>query len=79
MDLLKEIPARVRQWIYIVYGLVGLIVGAIAVAYAAVDAAAPDWFRITLAVYALVGPAVGVTAGSNVIPAGPNPTPPGDI
>ena len=66
MDLLKLIPPNVRRWVYAIYGLVGLILGAISAAYGALGDSAPDWLRIVLAVYAFVGTAIGATAGSNV-------------
>ena len=70
--LTGAISAPVREKLYLVYTLVGLVIGAIQVAYAATDGTPqPDWLTIALAVYAYVGIALGATAASNT-----NPTPP---
>lgn len=66
-DLSKVITsARVRRIIYTVY-VVGIIVlGALQVAYAALDGVAtPDWLAVGLAVAAYLGIPVGTLAAIN--------------
>lgn len=64
--LIDLLTPGARKILYAVYGLIGLAVGAIQVAYGAVSATTPGWFKIALAVYAFVGTAIGAVAASNV-------------
>lgn len=64
MNPLTSIPPKVRKVLYLVYGVVGLVLGAFQVA--GVDAVGPVDVSTALAVYAYVGVALGFTAGSNV-------------
>ena len=66
MNLLSEIPARVRKIIYVTFTLIGVAFGATQVAYASVEGASqPDWLTVALVVYAYIGTALGLTAASN--------------
>ncbi|MEP7091205.1 MAG: hypothetical protein ABI776_13990 [Nocardioidaceae bacterium] len=58
-----------RKSAYAVYAAIGLLVGCIQVGYGSLDAATPAWLKVTLAIYAFIGTAIGATAASNVKPA----------
>lgn len=64
MNLLAEYP-QIRKPLYALYALLGIVVGAIQVAYVAADAGQPTWLTVSLAVYGFVGTAFGLTAASN--------------
>lgn len=65
MSILTDIlPPQYRKVLYVVYALVGLILGAYQVVVE------PAWLTDALAVYAFVGAALGLTAGANVAPRG---------
>lgn len=66
MNPLTMIPDAIRKGIYVGYFVVGVLIGAVQVAYTAVNAIQPDWLTISLQVYAYVGIALGLTAASNV-------------
>lgn len=54
---------NVRKVIYGIYIVVGVILGAIQVAFAAIEGAGqPDWLTVTLAVYAFLSVPVGSLA-----------------
>lgn len=61
---LQLIPASVRRWLYLAYGLAGLILGACQVAD--VEHFGPIVTDTALEVLAYVGLALGFTAASNV-------------
>jgi protein-S-isoprenylcysteine O-methyltransferase Ste14 len=64
--LIKEyMPARWRKSIYAAYAIVGVLIGAIQVGFAAADIGQPGWLTVALAVYAFVGGAIGLTAKSH--------------
>jgi protein-S-isoprenylcysteine O-methyltransferase Ste14 len=64
--IIKEhLPATWRRWIYAAYAIIGVIIGATQVGFAAAELAQPVWLTVTLAVYAFVGGAVGLTATSH--------------
>lgn len=70
MNILKDLfGEQVRRTIYLVYALVGIVLGAIQVAFATASVDQPAWFMITFAVYAYLGVALGLTAFSNTQPA----------
>lgn len=52
----------VRRYVYAAYALVGIVLGAIQVAYGVTE---PQWLTVSLAVYAFLGTALGLTAASN--------------
>lgn len=60
--LIEIIPAHARKYVYAIYALIGLILGAWSVAET------PGWLVTALAVYAFVGTALGLTAASNTQP-----------
>jgi hypothetical protein len=64
MTQLESYP-HVRKPFYAAYALLGIVVGAIQVAYVAADAGQPTWLTVCLAVYGFIGTAFGVTAASN--------------
>ena len=57
------LPAKARKYVYAVYALVGVALGAIQVGYGVTE---PQWLTVSLAVYAFLGAALGLTAASNV-------------
>jgi hypothetical protein len=65
-DLLTSIPAGTRRWVYTTFSLLGVVLGAIQVAYGTATAGQPAWLTTALAVYAFVGGALGLTARANV-------------
>lgn len=65
------IPAIVRGPIYAVYAVLGVIVGAVQVAYLAIPGDDPLWLTVTGAVYLFLGGAIGYAAATNT-PAAPS-------
>jgi len=61
---LSSIPPQVRRWLYVIYALVGLLLGACQVAGA--DTIFGADVTTCLAVLAYVGTALGLTAASNM-------------
>lgn len=59
MNVLQNIPVKVRRWVYSLYSLAGVAVGALAVADVQVGKA-PD-------VLAYLGVALGITAATNAV------------
>lgn len=83
VSVLQNIPAVWRQRIYAVFVTIGVILGAIQVGIASLNAGGqPDWLTAALVVYAYLGTALGFTAAVNVTsasvpkPAPDNPPPP---
>ena len=73
-NFLRDIvSAEKRKWIYGVYSLVGLLLGCVQAGLGAVDAGTPDFLKVSLAVYAFLGTAIGATAASNTVPPTPEP------
>lgn len=65
--LTDVIPAKARKYVYALWALVGLVLGAIQVYVAAQpDPTQPGWLNGALAVFAFVSTAIGATAASNV-------------
>lgn len=60
------LPAAVRFKAYIVYAILGLILGAVQVGYASADAGQPLWLTVAFPVFAFLGAGFGFTAGANV-------------
>lgn len=74
MNPLTQIPALYRKYIYTGYSAIGVVLGAIQVAYLAVPGGQqPTWLTVTMVVMGYLGTALGITAASNV---GPQDTPP---
>lgn len=59
------LPPNVRKPAYSIYALLGVVIGATQVGYSAAEAGQPTWLTVTLAVYAFVGGALGLTAAKN--------------
>ena len=56
------IPASARRAVYATTALVGVLLGAVQVAYGAAEAGQPTWLTVALAVFAFLSGAVGFTA-----------------
>ena len=56
---------RARTIVYAVIGAVSLAVGAFQVGYAALDAPAPDWLTVALAVVPFLAAGLGYTAATH--------------
>jgi hypothetical protein len=56
----------VRQKIYFIYALIGVVFGAIQVIYSSLQTGQPPWLVAALAVFAFIGGPLGFTAASNV-------------
>lgn len=54
------LPASVRRYVYALWALIGLVLGAVQA-----FGSDPSWLPGALAVYAFVSTAIGVTAASN--------------
>lgn len=69
-DFLDDIiPAAARKKVYAVFALIGVILGAVQVAYASIASSGqPAWLTAALAVYAFLGGALGLTARANTDP-----------
>lgn len=64
--LVNFLTPNLRQGIYVVYALIGLVLGAIQVGLSAAAQGQPTWLTVALAVFAFIGTALGATAASNV-------------
>ena len=69
------LPPAARASIYYGFAVVGVALGATQVGFAAANAGQPTWLTVALAVYAFVGPALGLTAASNTPTGGDEPVP----
>ena len=65
MNISSYIPASFRKPLYGAFAVIGVIIGAIQVGFAAAEAGNPLWLNITLAVFPFVAGAVGFTASAN--------------
>ena len=65
MSPFTNIPPKVRNTLYLVSALVGLILGATQVGYQAAEAGFPTWLKVALSVYAFVAGVLGLTASAN--------------
>lgn len=60
------VPASARRKVYATFALLGVLLGAIQVGFAAVATGdQPAWLTASLAVYAFLGGALGLTARAN--------------
>lgn len=55
----------IRSKVYAVYAVLGLVLGATQVGFAAAETGQPVWLTVALAVYAFVGGALGFVAQAN--------------
>jgi len=62
------IPAKYRGTVYAVYGILGVVLGAVQVGYGAVDVGTPTWLKVALAVFTFLGGAIGYTALAHTTP-----------
>ncbi|WP_122262254.1 hypothetical protein [Ornithinimicrobium cerasi] len=58
-------PAKVRVYVYAVLGVLSLAVGATQVGYAAINAPAPEWLTVALAVVPFLAAGLGYTAATH--------------
>lgn len=66
MNPFTAIPPKVRQWLYLAYGVVGLVFASVITYTTAVGDAVPEWVAGSSAVLVVVGTALGFTAASNI-------------
>lgn len=72
--MLKDIiPAQSRKKVYAAVALIGFILGAIQVGYAAAEVGQPVWLVVAFAVYGFTAAATGAAAAGNT-PAPDDPT-----
>jgi len=64
-EIVNSNPA-LRKRLYVVYAVVGLVLGSTQVGFSAAEAGQPVWLTVALAVYAYVGVAFGFAAQSKV-------------
>jgi uncharacterized membrane protein len=64
--LVGVLPAAIRQRIYVIYAVLGFLLGGVQVGWSAAGGGQPTWLTVVLAVFAFVGSALGVTAASNM-------------
>lgn len=62
------VPASQRRRVYAIFGLIGLIAGAVQIAFLAMDPNLPLWLNITIAVYNFLALPMGALASSNATP-----------
>lgn len=65
-EFLQAIPEKYRNIFYAVFGLLGVVLGATAVGFAAAGVAIPVWFKVATAVYAFLGGPTALTARANL-------------
>jgi hypothetical protein len=65
-ELLQAIPEKYRNLFYLLFGLVGVLLGATAVGFATAGVAIPVWFKVASAVYAFLGGPTALTARANL-------------
>lgn len=65
-ELLQAIPEKYRGVAYAVFGVVGVVLGATGVGFAAASAALPTWYVVATAVYAFLGGPAALTARANL-------------
>ena len=65
-ELLQAIPEKYRDIFYIVFGVVGVLLGAIAVGFVTAGAAIPVWLKVASAVYGFLGGGTALTARANL-------------
>ena len=60
------LPAKIRDWLYITYALLGVAATGFTGYLTSVQALAPEWFVGGLATYAAIGPFVAIIAKANL-------------
>jgi hypothetical protein len=76
MNPFTAIPATVRKWLYLVYGIAGLTLGSVTAYVTAVGQPIPDVVTGVSAVLVVVGAGFGFTAASNTTSDKPQPAAP---
>lgn len=66
MNPFQAIPATVRKWLYLAYGVAGLVPTSTAAYYVAVGESVPRWTVGVAAALGALVPLFGATAGANV-------------
>lgn len=79
MSITEYIPAKVRKPLYAILATAFLVIGALQVGFAAVDAGVPGWLTVALAIVPFVASAVGFTAQGNTKPVGGTTVDPDDV
>lgn len=57
---------KARKTMYVVYGLIGLALGAVQVGFSSANVGQPSWLTISFAVFGFLASGFGLTAASNV-------------
>ena len=65
-ETIRLLPARWRLVCYAVFAVVGAVLMAIQVGYAAAEIGQPIWLTVAWPVYGSLGTSFGLLAGSNV-------------
>ena len=65
-ELLQAIPEKYRGLIYSLFGVVGVVLGALAVGFVTAGAGIPTWLQVASAVYAFLGGPAALTARANL-------------
>ena len=78
MNYTPAISPSVRTKLYLIYSILGVVLGAVQVGFATVEAPFPPWLKVTLAVFVFLGGAIGYTAASHT-PAGTNEVQAGEV
>jgi hypothetical protein len=68
-NVLTFLPARARQIIYVLYGIVALAAASTQVGYAAIEKSQPTWLIVSLAVVGFLAVPIGTLAATHVTPA----------
>ena len=68
MNPFQAIPATVRKWLYLAFGVAGLVPTSVSTYAVATGGDIPTWCIGVAAVLGVLAPALGFTAGANVTP-----------
>ena len=60
------LPGHVRKYVYLVYAVLGVVLGGFQVGFLSASTEQPTWIVVALAVYGFVGTALGLTAAANI-------------
>lgn len=66
--LTELMPPAARKAVYLVYGLIGLGLGATQTAYSAAGTSQPTWLVVAFAVFGFLGTGLGIVAAGNTPP-----------
>ncbi|MDI3331180.1 MAG: hypothetical protein QJR09_10680 [Micrococcus sp.] len=65
-ELVQQLPQNVRRWVYVIFALVGVALGATVNGFGTAEIAQPLWLEIAGSTYLYLGGAFGLTAALNV-------------